>query len=271
MAHDPVIEKLLSVIKTPSYDWTKSQSTPVYHNLTGTIAALIECKYLYEKHMALSGKSLKELELPFAISVEDFKNAINDKSKFNWDYSSDMALFSAGFYLNKAMQNIAAAFDKCLNIWIAYRYEIMIENNLPKEEDVYYSPVRARLLLISNITELNNNSERLMINLIKKFYKFYGTNDASNKIMKISNTLKVGDTFLYFIDNIPLTIEECLGLVFGRVNAYKHTVKGTRDRKGLFYPIEFAVACKATECVFNFWNIMLEDTKEFYKEKSPLY
>ena len=61
--------------------------------------------------------------------------------------------------------------------------------------------------------------------------------------------------------NMQISKAGCAGIVWGRVNAFKHLTKGVSDRYDFVYAIEWVITTKALEWISAFWREMVSDVE----------
>ena len=96
-----------SYVDDPHYD----DYPALYSLLVGAAIALIHCrKIIEETPFAQRTWSVFNLSLDLVLAIGE--NGVD------WQRSENMSLWSIGFFLDKAQNNIAAALDGCINAWL---------------------------------------------------------------------------------------------------------------------------------------------------------
>ena len=179
-----------------------------------------------------------------------------------------MALWSLGFFLNKAQHNLASALDRCVNLWICALWP---EAGLVREagQDLLGSWISARLANLSALlTRVGATTDQ--IQALREAFREYGdTRTVAHNLKEISSGL--AHEFLWPSDNEPkMNLDDLYALmqnysgaqgaaiVFSRVNAFKHQPAGALDRFSMIYPVEWILTTKGLEFTGRLWKHMVD-------------
>lgn len=210
-----------------------------------------------------------------------FDNIVDAKGHVRWKRSKLSRMHACEFYLNKAQTNVAACLDTILNQWMIDRLPGPFGGDAEQVSfDLFYLYPPSRLRITAAIREGQGrmgvpqpdsavyntpaNDWRRMGNLLD-------TRTAASVIqhnVPIVSALVDAETYLealprdpreskhlVYADALrgrvatPLTITDCLAVVIGRVNAYKHLPQGHNDRYQNFHYTEWLITARALHCV----------------------
>lgn len=274
MAKDRLTEDILNAIKPPQGNWQTSRSQAVFALLFGAAASLIRCRNFVDRYISSMpprwDRNIDQL-------YNDFINeAVKKNNTIKWDASDDLFVWSMGFFLNRAQQNIAASLDVCTNTWLVWRLKWDFDEITEIEEGVFYFFITTRLRILTGlvadksakkIDRLLHNFNQDRTDTAKKYLE-----ELNQKYKQESAWLSVCDLYDYI--NPHIEDEVCAAIVFEQVNSFKHRVRGYRlKREGIGHLTEWVLTAKALRCAGNFWQGMVGDWRVLQQrkaEKKPL-
>jgi len=270
---DPVLHALLTSIRPPP-GWKEVHTQKICALLVGAVAGLVKAKWLLEKPSAYDPESHPQW-LPDTL-YRDLIKGIGKPGELRWDNGINLRLWSLGYFLNRALHNIMATIDCGANQWLetkGLRYR-RVENQIA---DVFFYPVGTRLqiLLESNAAqEMSADAHESVARLASGINGWMDTERASSAVDCLANRSaeRMEKTLGLIQNTAPFTEAECVGIVIGVVNRFKHLPELDR-RRGYEHLAVWTIAARALGALGNFWSHM---TRELLsramktQEKAPL-
>lgn len=245
---------------------------PTYRHLVGAGLSLQESvALLVRSDLALAVHEERLLQSP------DFLAYLGATQDVRWKRDKRMRLYGCEFYLNKAQTNIAASLDRLVNEWIEDKAPLPYKaEERFLRSDFYYLMPSSRLRIVSMLRNLRAKTEAdipsetrtLMWQLESdwsRFEQLYDDQGAARLLeanLQAVNNLVAEGKFSEAYRNpnairctrlgVPDTLlqgSDCLAVVLGRFNAFKHLHKGLHNRsRGLHY-VEWVVTARALQYI----------------------
>lgn len=249
------------VLQSHHADWRPADSVAVFATLFGAVAALTECLRLVADHRERHGRDARQASWDDLKLLEDFALATTNDA-LDWSRTPNLCVWSLGFFLNKAKQNIAAAFDIAINVWLSWRAGSRPLRLGPADDHAFYFGPYLRLRLVEALA--TNADARTSARTARSgFDDLYDDVRATAALDAFANDLLgVGQQhMLHTLRDLVPQPEKCLAITIGRVNAFKHRPAGNLHRMGAIVVPETMVVARAVRCATEFAGFMLDDTR----------
>lgn len=238
----------------------------------------------------------KRMEL---LPTEHFEHYVLDNGHIRWNRSDKMRMYACEFYLNKAQSNIAAALDSITNQWIESilppPYEMKPE--LAQYDFFHLLPV-SRLRMISVVAARTRRMRVLspfqtLVNKWERYANLMDVQTASDIVAhnttiveplvdagRFAEVVCIRPEKTPFLQHVtkdahgaevitPLFHTDCLSIISGRVNAYKHLPTGHNDRDKDYHYTEWAITARALLCITLLFDDMLVSVRKKSKVEEP--
>ncbi len=270
MTHDPFKERVLNAAKPPSDDWWAAEPSLVgiYELLIGAAAAILESRQIFDQldSFAETPRTPEELFQEFS------QAALTSDRGFNWRRSGHLSRWSAGFFMIKAMTNLAFVFDRTINTWLVTRMKVS-DQDTKAYDPIIGSWINGRLWMLGKGLGMSAPES---IDAARGGLENYLDTEKSREYLK-TLVKSLEPRYLeaqrrgakWRVEDFFETIKEtsgadCACIVFSRVNALKHRTTRVWDRFGILHPLELAVTTKAFIFLAAFWRSMVDDTKDSF-------
>lgn len=259
MSRGDMIQGILDAVRPPAGDWTKdNDSLGISALLVGSTAALIQCWKFIESDQNLITMHTWNSEKLFQ-DLEATNNNIKEKNIFDWGSSPNFSIWSFGFFLNKAQNNLAATLDRCVNAWLVAKFRNASRE--PEDERLRGIYIDTRLWLLRSL--VTEEAGKKIDALRDGFSAMQGTVGAANHIRELTSKfalrLSSGISLEELFRDIRTECAVCTSIVFSRVNDFKHLSGGSLGRFSWIYLIEWILTARATMWTGEFWKTMVAD------------
>lgn len=270
---DEVSDNIFDVI-APIEPWPRvlfdTRSDATYAILVGAAASLLQAKSLLELPTDWPPRRYDH-----ALLMNDLRNAQGRAGLINWDHSPNLLDWSAGYFVNRAEHNIAAAFDRCLGAWVVSGLGLDLAD--PRKAETWMGgwPVQ-RLQVLLAIA--NKNNAKLINDLLLSFVQdnLGDTECAADWIA--DSALRAfenrGDDTQFLlvarraINHIARIGSIGLAVATARTNSFKHHFEGREAvldydigrKKRLCF--QYVVTEQAFYCLGKIWRAMLSEMQE---------
>lgn len=283
------IERLMGAVKPPDGEVWK-EFLPIHGYLVSTAACLANSRFLLGSGVPRRSSWGTQL-------YDELLHVIKDSGDIAWDESENTTLFGIELFLNAAQSNIAAAVDATTNAWIIQRVRD-VEEKTSFDEQLLGLWIGVRLRILESVLPRAARRRQLtgvdgtfpwfdeqtvqfkgrartvyLEELWRTFERYSNTivgqqeihNLAGSFIKQISWPPREPpdedreEILEYLREHMQMSKAGCAGIVWARVNAFKHLTKGVSDRYDFVYAIEWVITAKALEWISAFWREMVAD------------
>lgn len=189
---------------------------------------LVESHALLVAHLEQNGGILGEFDVETTSLVPDLESALPILPGTSWAATDNLRVWSFGFFLNKAMQNIAAALDRVVNTWLERRLSVPAAPHPSGVHFVFYDTINTRLRLIEVLrTQEPIEEVRLLRAEFDREPYLWDTIVASQEVARLAKRLAdkqpAGLTKILNVAGVGKNGDrEATIVLWGLVNAFKH-------------------------------------------------
>ncbi len=281
MPNDELTKEVLLAVTPPKVpNWTSTGTAGVHAILVGASAAILQARELLEGSNQPLPRKWDSEHL-----ASDLRSAVDEDGRLDWGKTGNLCVWSAGFFVNRAMHNLAAALERCADVWIAW--ELGWKLNEPVTVDTWWgSWISNRLsVLVALLRKRRAHPHvvRLVAEIGRPFY-LAGSIQLGNKRYTLSNSDRAAEWITALVKHLErrkIHTIRCacdalnkdrdafyLAFAWARTNAFKH--KHALDRSDISrFRVECAVLVHALRCACTFWKTAITEAPIPARKKPP--
>lgn len=273
MKNDAISDLIFNAARPsiPAEQWD-DHARGVFPVLFGAAVALLFCRELIERET----DSLEAVKMWKPEDVwRDFEKQFKDNAPMDWRNGPHFSVWSIGFFLNRAQQNIAAALDRLVNGTLSRKLSIPLAQEGRTENLQLWClwvGTRCRILTVLGLEPCIHARFVALGSALDCLVDTEKAKNALALLVEKCSTKRIEDTLestrtveLSALDEPnklrTITDADCVAIACGLNNAFKHQVLGAGTRKGPGHLVSWCVLARAVVCLGELWHDFTRSTK----------